>query len=426
MAKSNMLAIIAEYNPFHFGHLYQLEECKKKSKADFVVIIMSGNFTQRGEPAILDKQSRANMALKAGADLVIELPFYYACNSAEYFATGAIDIIEALGVVTHLGFGCESGETDKLDKIAEILTDKSEKLTEEIKKNMASGCQYSKALQLAFEKIDERAFDIDSKILTKPNNVLAIEYLKAIKKKGLDIVPIGIKRAGTAHNGTELSDGALDTESEIKTDDCKDMLASGILAREKLKEIYSISEKSKVTATDFLPKDTKEILERKSDKLVFCDNEIYFNILRSAILSRSEGELREVFSIGEGLENKLKSELRYANNLDELIKRVKSKRYPYTRINRICTQIVVGLAKSEPAPRYVRVLGFNKNGSELLKKIKNEGEPKYDIITNINRASDTAKRMLQTDIRATDIYNLLAKNDLYKSSDYVQRPIIVQ
>ncbi len=408
-AKSNVLAIIAEYNPFHFGHLYQLNECKKKSKADYVVIIMSGNFTQRGEPAILDKLSRAKMALNAGCDLVLELPFYYACNSAQYFAQGAIDIIENLKFVTHLGFGSEDGDVDRLNKIAEIITDKSEELGLEIKRHMKSGFQYSKALQLALEEISG-AIDINPKTLTLPNNVLAIEYIKALKKKRLKIEPISVKRAGIHHDGSEIKDKSIYEHSEN--------LSSGSIIRKKLRN------REEKELEQYLPHFSAKIIRENSERLVFADNQTYFDILRSTILSKSEDELKDVFSIGEGLENKIKSEIRYASSLDEFIRSVKSKRYPYTRINRICSQIIVGLKKSDFAPRYTKVLAFNKKGSELLRKIKSEEDSECDIITNVNKEASSLKEQFMTEIKATDIYNLISKKDLYKNSEYVCKPVI--
>lgn len=391
MTNTNVLGIVAEYNPMHNGHIFQLEKCKEKSNAEFTVAVISGNFTQRGEPALLDKWTRTEMAILGGVDLVLELPFYFACNSAEYFAKGAVQILNGLGAVTHMGFGSESGDIEQLQKIADVFLNETEETEKKIKENLSKGLSFPAARQLAFGE--------EGDVINHPNNILAIEYLKALKLQNSTIEPITVKRHKAAYHDRELTDG----------------MGSGTGIREAL-------QKGNTDSLEGVPDTTCDILKKNEGSFVFSDNQIYFDLLKYAILRSTKEELAEIFAVGEGIENKILKEIRHASNLQELIERVKSKRYTQTRIQRIFAHILVNMDKKAKTPDFIKVLGFNHKGAKLLKTIKKAEKNTMPIVTNTEKVD---KENMTMDIRATDIYNLISKKDTYTNSDFVKKPVII-
>ncbi len=392
MKRSNVLGIVAEYNPFHNGHLYQLNKCKELSDAECVVAVMSGNFTQRGEIALLDKWTRAKMAILSGVDLVVELPFYYACNSAEYFAKGAVEILDSLGAVTHIGFGSEDGDINKLSGIAKKLNGEDEKFQDELKIHLSKGLSYPRARTLALGE--------NSDLITLPNNILAIEYLRQLFLRESMIFPVTVKRYKTGYHQKEKVDG----------------IQSGTSIRTFLKKDCDITQIAIPTAS------FNEINGQK-DKILFYDNQKLFDMIRTTILTKDSYQLERIFSIGEGLENKLLKEIRNQKDLKSLIEAVKSKRYTRTRIQRMLIHILVNFEKNHNKPNYIRVLGFNDRGGSLLKYIKKEKLNSMPIVTNINKHKDLD---FSLDIRATDIYNIISGSDIYSNSDFTNKPIIIR
>ena len=391
--ENRVLGIIAEYNPLHSGHIYQMNECKAACGADYTVIVMSGDFTQRGEPALTDKWSRTKAALRAGADLVVELPFYYACNGAGYFASGAVKILDAMGVVTHLGFGSEAGNIEELKSVAEALAEETSEISDRMKDFLSVGYSYPKAV--------EAAFGFESNIGYEPNNILALEYIKALNSIHSKIEPITIKRRGAGYNDIKISE---------------DMISAKAI-RNNLLTNKEFTTADGDLAIPGLPDFSSDILKEEREFLVLEEDSRYFDLLRSAILSSESWELRKIFSVTEGMENKMKNEVRYAKSLNDFIDRLKSKRYTRTRIQRMCAHTVIGFKKNAVIPEYIRVLGFNKKGSKLIKKIKESDNLKMPVISNINR--EKAKG-IEIDIKASDIYNLICGKDLYAFSDYVK------
>lgn len=384
----NVLGIVAEYNPIHNGHIYQLNACKEKCGAQYAVAVISGNFTQRGEPALLDKWERAKMAVLAGVDLVVELPFFWACNSAEYFAKGAVELLDGMGVVTHLGFGSECGDIEKIRETAEEISGKSEKYQKRLQKYLGEGNSYPKATMMALEEKGE--------ILKEPNNILAVEYTKALIELDSKIKTITVKRKGASYH----------------QEDVVDHLASGSGIRKMLKVGDSIENVVDVSCN--------EILKENRKQMVFADSEKYFHMIKMAVLTMSKEEISEIFSVREGLENKIYKEIRNTSNLDELIGKIKSKRYTYTAISRIFSHILMKLKKDFVQDKYIRVLAFNENGAGLLKEMKKRELNRFPVVTNINKEEEIDFSM---DVRATDIYNLLSGADSYKNSDFVRQPV---
>ncbi|WP_312355136.1 nucleotidyltransferase [Aminipila sp.] len=410
-----VLGIIAEYNPFHNGHLYQLQKSIDKTEADFVVAIMSGNFTQRGEAAMVSKWIRAEMAVQCGIDLVIELPFVFACNNAEYFAKGAIEILNRLGCITHLSFGSESGDLTELKHVSHFLSHESGEFKQEIKSHSDMGLSYPKARAEAVKKCLGENY---SELMDSPNNILAIEYLKQLILTKSDIIPITVKRHG-AHYHDHRLEGEIASASAIR----KALHSNGF-------DINGIK--------SFLPEEAAEVLHNaisysQSGNVKFNLDELYYKIVTSKILTTASCDLKEIFSVSEGLENKLSKSIRLAHSLTELKELLKSKRYTATRINRLLTHISMGLTKTDfkdildKEEYYARILAFNQKGAVLLKSIKKEKRAALPCVTNINKESDClqgCQLLLSYDLRAADFYNLLTDKNLYRFSDQLQKPYI--
>lgn len=402
----NNTGIIAEYNPFHKGHLHHLKESKKIGQADCIVAIMSGCFTQRGEPALYDKWVRAEMAVENGVDLVIELPFVFACNNAEYFAYGAIKILNDLGCITHLSFGSESGNISRLHEVAEFLAVESEDFKNTIKEFISYGYSYPRARS---ETVKTLMGDKFAQLIREPNNILAVEYLKQLIRFNIPIKPITVERLGKGYH-----DG-----------DFTHPMASATAIRRKLSHKDAFEGLDRV-----VPGSTANIMKMADSKPV-TDSEGLFNLLIYKVLTSSKEELGEIFSSTEGLENKLKESIIKNRSVKGIMSSVLSKRYNKTRINRLFIHTLTSLTKEEfweiinrPA-LYARVLGFSQNGARLIRKIKNDERSVIPIITNINKEvlpEDPLWKVLKYDILAADIYNLLYNKGIYDRSDYVMRP----
>lgn len=410
------VGIIAEYNPLHNGHIYQLEKSKEITDASIVVAAISGNFTQRGEPTILDKWTRAEIAVKSGINLVVEIPVVYCCNSAEYFAKGGVEILEAMGVLDYISFGAETGNVNQLIKISEFIKSGGETLKTKIEEHLKNGNSYPRARQQALEELMESQKlmkSVDLKIIESPNNILAIEYLKQIKT----LKPIAIQRFGAGHLETQM-------------DNCKNNSGVEIASASQVRQMIFNGNK----ISNFVPKVTELAINEikiniNEENRLFIGAENYYKLLTAKVLEKTNEELQNIFGANEGLGNKIKNEIRYSGNLKDLMDGMKSKRYTYTRITRLMSQILLGITKDSVlnARNYIRILAFDAKGAALLKKIKNEKLFKLPIITNINKDLKDfpeIKATIEKDILATDIYNLILGKDLYNNSDYIKRPFV--
>lgn len=397
MTTDNMrvLGIIAEYNPWHFGHRYQLEECMRLSGADYSVAVMNGHFTQRGEPALMDKWTRAEAAIRGGIDLVIEMPFWYGCNSAEFFAEGGVDILEKTGIVTHIGFGSENGDVSLLEKAAEILADEPEELSEAVKEKMSQGKSYPKSRMEAVELIAGKQV---AGVLYDPNNILAVEYLKRMKRNGSRMIPVTVRRKGSAYNDERPAE--VSSAGGIR----KMVLGDG-------------TEK----AGNYVPEHVFRLMKEYRWKMTGPEDDVLFRLLAYSILSGSV-DASCLFSAGEGLENLLAKYVRESTDAKELYMRMKSRRYTYSRISRLGIHHLVNFRKDCERPDYIRILGFGPGGRKLLKEMRRKAE-NTEIITNVSRRHE---KNMYLDIRATDVYNLISGRNLYENSDFVKKPVIVQ
>lgn len=389
------VGIIAEYNPIHNGHVFHIEQSKLKSMADVCVCIMSGDFVQRGEPAIIDKWTRAKMAIDSGADLVVELPFFYASNSAKYFAQGGIEILKGIGGIDFLSFGSESGDIEELTSAANFINDNNTVYTDELKANLKLGMSFPRARQNAASQY--------SSILGTPNNILAIEYISQILIQKYNVCPITVKRKGGDYNDTQIS-GDISSASAIRK-----CIFDG-----NIEDIKNSVQKS--TYNDI-------ISMGKSEKLASVNNQKYFDLIKYNLLKMKKDEMEEIFSVNEGIENVIINNIRYCNNIEELASSMKSKRYTRTRINRILLHSLIGLKKAYKQKPYAHILGGNSEGYKFLKYVKKNKLNSIPIISNANRYD---KELLEMDIVASDIYNTCFGYDTYNNFDLVKAPFFMK
>lgn len=411
---SGVLGIIAEYNPFHNGHLYHLIQSKKLSGSDYTIAIMGGNFTQRGDVSLVDKWSKAEMALLGGVDLVIELPTLYAVSSAENFADGAIKILDSLKIVDNVSFGSETKDINTLDRIADVLYNEPREYKTLLSHELSKGISFPKARENALLMYlnDVRRF---ANILSSPNNILGIEYLKALRKYKSHIRPICIPRVGAGHNDL--------TSSTNKN------IASATAIR-------NLAFAKKYDSLEFrrlLPISSYSVLIDNIKKghivngITAFEKEILYNLRKMSF-----DEIADLPDVSEGLEYTLKNAANSCNSIVELLNIVNSKRYTKTRISRILVYALLGITKkdmqlSKNTLPYIRVLGFNENGKQLLSMIS-DANPKLQLVTSVKKFEDSNKNknlqaMLEKDIWATDVYTLGYEFDSWAGLDYTQKLI---
>ncbi|HHD2751531.1 TPA: nucleotidyltransferase [Clostridium perfringens] len=399
----NITGIITEYNPFHLGHELHLKNSKKITNCDGVICVMSGNFVQRGLPALTDKWTRTKMALEAGVDLVVELPTLFATSSAEFFAFGAVSLLNSLNIVDNLCFGSECGDIDLIKKLSEIIVNEPQEFKEYLKELLKDGLPFPKARSKALMKyLEGTNFKIDfsylETVLNSSNNILGIEYCKSLYKLKSSITPFTIKRLGADYNKDELSKNEIASASAIR------------------KSIYTSNIEESL---EFMPAHSYEILKNSS----FSSLDKMFDLVKYAIIS-NPNILKEIPEASEGIDNKIVQNIGKANSLDELINLCKSKRYSYTRLNRILCHVLLCvdnelLSLRKSPPKYIRILGFNNKGREILKEIKQNSE--INIVNKLSKSKPDP--LLDFDIKATNIYSLL--NPSVKiNSDYLNSPII--
>lgn len=403
-----VLGIIGEYNPFHNGHMYHLEESKKLTSSNYTVAIISGNFTQRGSTAIIDKWSRAEMAIRNGIDLVIELPLLYATSSAENFADGAIKILNSLKVVDYISFGSETSNIDILSDLADVLYKEPIKykslLSHELKKGLSFPKARENALMMYLEG-NMKYLDV----LSSPNNILGVEYIKALKKYKSNISPISIARFETGYNDVTYS-GNIASATAIRN-----IIKNG--AFDALKKLLPSSSYS------ILLKSIKE--GHVVPDLSVFEKQIIYNLR-----SMYPEEIAELADVSEGLEFSLKNAADSCNTLEDLLNTIKSKRYTETRLQRILLYSLLNITKkdielSKKTTPYVRVLGLNNRGKFLISEIA-KANPKLEIITSVKKFSDKTtnknlKYMIEKDIWATDVYTIGYQFDSSSNLDFTKK-----
>jgi len=394
-----ILGIIAEYNPFHNGHIYQIEKAKEITKADFVIVVLSGSFTQRCEPSIFSKWARTNMALNCGVDLVIELPFPFSTASAEGFARGGVSLLTALRCVDYICFSSESGDIEQLIYAKNAVI--SPLVDEKIMLHLKSGITYAVARQKAVKDV----FGVKiSKILESPNNILAVEYLKALDYFSSKIKPFTIKRIGSGHN----QEGKVDNYSSAS------FIRKQLLSR-------------KDNCQNTMPLMVNKIIENEIDKGKIAQ----FNELERAIILslRVMGvdKIKQTPQVNEGIQTRIYNACVKANNLEQLYELAKTKRYTMSRIRRTVLWAFIGIKKQHIFNRvpYIRVLGFNDNGRIILRKIKKNS--KLPIITKPSfcqkKLSEKAQKIFDVETKASELWSLCCKQVLLGGLDRTESPI---
>ena len=366
-------AVVAEYNPFHKGHEYQLE-MTRLAGATHIVAVMSGNFVQRGEAAVFDKFLRASAAVRCGADLVVELPLPWAMSGAQTFARGAVSIAGSLGCADMLSFGCECGKADMLKEVASALY--SDEFEERINAVLPKSTSFASARQRVVGEILGSEY---SALLESPNNILAVEYIAATKLFDFEFELNAVSREGDGYNDEKYSGSSFASASAIRR-----LIKSGedysSLVPDKANELYS---------DDFSD-------ERRLESAVLY-----------ALRKLSADDIALAPDVSEGLENRIFSAVREACSVDELLEKIKTKRYPTARLRRIIMSLFLGInaEHSKGLPPYIRILACNEKGKEILSAAK----PKLPIISRasqFNSLEGRAKEIFDLECMADDIYAL--------------------
>lgn len=375
----NVIGIIGEYNPIHLGHIYQINKIKEQYPNSTIILITNSTFTQRGEVSIINKWDKTSLSLKNNIDLVVELPFAYATQSADVFAKGALYILNKLQIDT-LFFGSESNNLEKLTKIVDTQLNNPEYDTK-AKKYLDTGINYPTAMSKALK-------EILGYTITEPNDLLGISYIKEIKRNNYKVKPVSIKRTNNYHSNT------------INTN-----IVNASLLRKMIKENKNINQ--------YLPEDTINYIYKN------LNIESYFPYLKYKIITTPDLSIYQ--TVDEGIENRIKKAIYKSNNWTELINNIKTKRYTYNKINRMLVHILTNFTKEEANNLnidYIRILGFNTKGKKHLNKIKKELD--LPIITNYK---PNISKLLDIELRTTSIYSLPLNDNLIKL-EYSKKPII--
>lgn len=413
------VGLVTEYNPFHNGHLYHLNKAMELTGADISVAVMSGDFVQRGELAVLDKYTRASMALNSGVNLVVELPVNYAVSSAESFAAGALKVLDYIKADS-IAFGSESGNIERLSKLAHILCDNEDTIYKEISKYTANGISYAAARQKVVEKLTDKD---TAAMLTSSNNILAVEYLKAIIKNNYAIKPYTIKRQGDDYNDTHIRSeyaSATALRENLKADNISKYIPvkAGLILSSNTNYIYPDD------ITEALFTRLLDILFASSyDKNIFIENVMQYPDVNKEIAGRLYKSAMDM--ITRTVQQMSESKDNGAFSFGSLCEHIKTKEVPLSRIKRALVRITLGLDKKHMEKYsnvpYIRVLGFDKKGQEYLSYIRKTVE-----VPLITKTADY-KEMLLDDIHAANIYNMIAagKYGVKELGDFVRGPVRV-
>lgn len=372
------IACIAEYNPFHLGHLKHFEYIKNTLKADNLIVIMSGNFTQRGEPAVLDKYARAKHAVIAGADVVIELPTVFATSNAETFAKGAIKILSSLNAIDGICFGVESGTKEEYIELATMLNDESKEYKKALKDCLEKGVSLAKA---KFEALKALGLKFNEKLISSPNNILGVEYTKAILSFNSNIEIYPMLRSGD-HNDKKLK--------------------KGITSATSIRETLKIGKKRKLKSN--LPK----FVYKDLVGYPFC----FDKMIMTKLLLSSVEDLSKILDCTEGLENRIKALSKDNRTVNDLVEKTSTKRYTKTRINRILIHNLLGITSSMikeglSLNLYAKVLAVNSNNKKIISLIsENSSIPIITRKSDLENLKKSALKCYEKDALANDLYAL--------------------
>lgn len=426
--------VIAEYNPFHKGHEYHLNKTKQVTEADYVIAVVSGDYVQRGTPSFMNKYIRTRLALLGGAHIVLELPVSYSTASAEYFARGGISILNELGCVDYVSFGCETDHPEIFEKVIDLLSNEPHSYQVVLQNYLSNGLSFPAAREAAVKAaLADQDEQILSEILSNPNNTLGIEYMKAIKQLGSHIKPVMIERNGDSFSSEITGEG----------------FASATGIREAIVQAWErIAENNKAGILG--KNETAKILDKELDDLVPYISKEEIEILRehfgidypiiandfSGVMKfklmvelAAESDLTQYLDVSTELANRIRNNISSFNSYDGFVEKLKTKQYTYTRISRALMHILLGIKKPLEAAPYARVLGFRKEASELVKKISEEST--IPVITKPSKAKEVlygeALASFNTDVMAAEIYESIVseKFSFKEYSEYKQNLIIL-
>lgn len=392
-------AIIAEYNPFHNGHDYMIKKLKEETGADYVIAVMSGDFTQRGIPGIADKHTRAKMAVSCGVDAVFELPVRFATASAELFATGSVALFNALSCIDYLAFGSECGNLSDFAKASELLSDEPEEFKEHIQKNLRNGLSYPKAFAQAV-KDSGKTSSVSADLLEHPNNLLGVEYMKALKKLASVIKPHTITRTGTGYHDAHTS----------FSKDSGTLIASASAIRSALTSKTGTI----ALAQPLLPADAYRVFAESYGVTAPVTLDDFSLLLSTRIAAETKESLADFFDVPKELADRIYSFRDEFMTFTDFISAIKHKQFTYARINRALLHILLGLKENAASPDtaallvpYARLLAMKKSASPLMKEMKEHSQ--IPVITKPADArkvlTENALSMFLEDVAAADLYN---------------------
>lgn len=405
----NALGLIVEYNPFHNGHLFHIEAAKQTAMPDVVIAVMSGNFLQRGEPALVNKWYRTEMALLGGVDIVVELPYRFATQKAETFALGAVSILNALNCES-LCFGSEDGDINSFLNTRSMIEKNNEQFQINIKQYIKSGISYPSALKHAFNDLAPTEEMVN---LSKPNNILGYHYIEAIDKLGSSIKAFTIKRKNAEYHDEHFASETIASATSIR------------------KALFSTEAPNDIDR--FVPKSTKDLLIKYIDEFQeFHQWENYWPLLRYRILQAASTELKEIYEVEEGLENRFKNAANHSQSFQQFMQSIKTKRYTWTRLQRACLHILTNTKKEDminqkDTPSYIRILGMSEKGRTYLNQHK-KSLP-LPLISKVSSFQGNGDLDLEFDLKASQLY-ALGLSEPYQTRlldlDFRQPPIIMK
>lgn len=411
-----VVGLITEYNPFHNGHKYHIEQARKITGSDYCIAVMSGNFVQRGTPAVIDKYSRAQMALQNGVDLVIELPVCYATGSAEYFAHGAISILDKLGIVNTLCFGSECGDISLLNSATKFLIHAPENFEAQLQEYMREGLTYPaarlKALEQSMDDMESSDRHSLSTILTEPNNILGIEYSKALINLGSSIEPLTIQRISAHYHEKELSLTGPNTGFDLEF--CDPVISSATAIRNTINQQKDLSADLIARAAQSVPEDVARFLRNNYQITYPITEEDFATIMKYKLRQEDSRTLADYLDISPDLAERLKNIKDFNMDITTLIQNIKTRNMTLTRINRALIHMLLNI-KTDAMKNYIeadytpyaRILGIKKESTPLLRHIEKQG--RIPMITKVSKAEHQldplGMQMLSEDIFAAEIYN---------------------
>lgn len=424
------VGIIAEYNPFHNGHAYHIQAAKAASGADYCIVAMSGDFVQRGAPAVYDKYTRTKMALLNGADVVVEIPPLFATSSAEDFAACGVSLLDRLGIVTHLCFGSECADVTELQKIAAVLCQEPEAYSVLLKSYLKNGLSFPDARARA---VKEYLSDSAASLLSSPNNILAVEYLKALQRKKSSIVPLAVKRLGNDYHDTVLAEQLPDSFHEAMGCSCQTRPVCRLSSASSIREALRSSDRQSVARLqDHVPQSVWEEMEQRTPmELNDFSALLSYRLLE---LAYENCDLEQFLDVSPELASRIRRQTLDFSSFEKQIEALKTKQYTYTRVSRCLLHILLHLTAGDALSRrqngYVsccRILGFRKEAAPLLTAMK-----KASSLPLITKTAD-AQRILtpdaftafRQDLFCSHIYQeaAQAKSGIFRRNEYTQSVI---